>query len=250
MARNSGLLKIEGTLGELTFYKSKDGFLVRTKGGISKSRIESDPAFSRTRENGKEFGQIARSGKVLRDAIRPLLLQAKDSRVTSRLVKVMASIKNVDGTSTRGNRTVFNGLATPEGKAFLKGFDFNNKATLGSILFAPLQIDVSTGTISFSDFIARNQLVAPSGSTHVSLLSAYASVDFTSEDSQLFLSDVVTLSVDDVTPQTFDLVPSSVPAGTGTKMILFLMSFSQEVNGSFYEMRNGAFNVLNVVEVI
>ena len=250
MARNSGLLKIEGTLGDLTFYKSKDGFLVRTKGGISKSRIESDPAFSRTRENGKEFGQIARSGKVLRDAIRPILLQAKDSRVTSRLVKVMSSIKNVDATSTRGDRTVFNGLMTPEGKAFLKGFDFNNKATLGSILFAPIAIDSVTGGMSFTDFIARNQLVAPSGSTHVSFLSAFVSVDFATDTSELFMSDVVTLSVADTAPQSFELLPSEVPSGTGTKMIFFLMSFSQEVNGTFYDMRNGAFNVLNVVEVL
>ena len=250
MARNSGLLKIEGTLGELTFYKSKDGFLVRTKGGISKSRIESDPAFSRTRENGREFGQITRSGKVMRDAIRPLLLQAKDSRVTSRLVKVMAAVKNADAVSARGSRTVSQGLSTAEGKAFLKGFDFNNRTALSSILFAPMAIDSTTGAIAFTDFIPSQAIVAPTGSTHVSLLSAIADIDFETEASELYVSDLKTLEVRDATGQSFDLVPSNVPSGTGTRFVFFLMSFSQEVNGTLYDMRNGAFNVLNVVEVL
>lgn len=32
MAKLKGILKIEGTLDELTFYKTQDGHLVKTKG--------------------------------------------------------------------------------------------------------------------------------------------------------------------------------------------------------------------------
>jgi hypothetical protein len=53
MARQKGILKIEGSLDDITFYKKGDSFLVRNKGGISKQRIANDPAFARTRENGK-----------------------------------------------------------------------------------------------------------------------------------------------------------------------------------------------------
>lgn len=60
MAKLNSFIKIEGTLDNLTFYRGKDGYLVRTKGGISKSRIKNDPEFIRTRENGVEFGNIAR----------------------------------------------------------------------------------------------------------------------------------------------------------------------------------------------
>ena len=250
MAKNSSLLKIEGTLGELTFYKSKDGFLVRTKGGVSKSRIATDPAFSRTRENGREFGQIARSGKVLRDAIRPLLLQAKDSRVTSRLVKVMADVKNADAVSTRGDRTVFEGLSTAAGKAYIKGFDFNSQAGLGSILFTPLTVDPSTGTVSLTGLVPRQQIVAPKGSTHVSLLSAIAHIDFESEDSELQISNLETIALNEVTPQNVELIPATVPTGTGVSLVFFLMSFSQEVNGTLYDLRNGSYNVLHVLDVI
>ena len=56
MAKQGGLLKVVGKLDDLSFYKSADGFLVRTKGGVSGDRIANDPTFQRTRENGAEFG--------------------------------------------------------------------------------------------------------------------------------------------------------------------------------------------------
>ena len=49
MAKQKSFLKVAGTLDGLTFYKSVDGHLVRTKGGVSKGRIMNDPAYIRTR---------------------------------------------------------------------------------------------------------------------------------------------------------------------------------------------------------
>ena len=99
MAKLSSLFKIEGTLDGMTFYKGKDGYLVRTKGGISKSRIQNDPAFIRTRENGTEFGHVAKSGKTLRQALTPLLADVKDGRLVSRLTKTLNLVKNADNVS-------------------------------------------------------------------------------------------------------------------------------------------------------
>lgn len=59
MAKFEGIFEIQGTLKGMTFYKSKDGLLIRGKGGVSKKRIKNDPAFQRTRENRMEFGHCA-----------------------------------------------------------------------------------------------------------------------------------------------------------------------------------------------
>ena len=125
MARQNGILKVTGKLDDLSFYKSKEGYLVRTKGGVPKERIQNDPAFVRTRENGAEFGQSAYAGKLLRVAVRNMLLNAGDSRVTSRLTQVMSKVKNYDVTSARGDRKVSIGLTDDAAKALLKGFNFN-----------------------------------------------------------------------------------------------------------------------------
>ena len=59
MAQQKSILKLKGTIGGITFYKSKDGYLAREKGGVDASRIANDPGFARTRENGAEFANAA-----------------------------------------------------------------------------------------------------------------------------------------------------------------------------------------------
>ena len=67
MAKQTGIIKLKGIIGDISFYKSADGHLARSKGGVDKNRIANDPAFQRTRENGSEFG---RAGKGFRSCYR------------------------------------------------------------------------------------------------------------------------------------------------------------------------------------
>ena len=247
MARLKGILKIEGTLDELTFYKTQDGHLVKTKGGVSADRIANDPNFQRTRENGSEFGSSATAGKVLRNAVRNLMMNASDNRVTSRLTQVMTVIKNYDTTSARGERTVAIGIADPAALALLKDFDFNDKAILSGVLFAPFIVTPATGEIAIPAFVPLNDIAYPGGATHVNMKAAYANVDFTNEISAIEYSPVTNLPIDG-TNTPVSLVPAAVPAGAGTKFYLLLLEFFQEVNGIQYPLKNGAYNVLNIVE--
>src|SRR5690606_21973443 len=96
MAKQNGIIKVRGTLGDITFYKSQDGHLVREKGGLDAKRIKNDPAFARTRENGMEFGTAGKGGQLIRKALRLLLLNAKDRRVGSRLLKTLLTIVKTD----------------------------------------------------------------------------------------------------------------------------------------------------------
>ncbi|MFB9272512.1 hypothetical protein ACFFT3_11485, partial [Lutibacter litoralis] len=96
MARQNGIIKLKGTIGGISFYKTSDGHLAREKGGVDKSRIANDPAFQRTRENGAEFGTAGKGGKLVRNAIRILLQNAKDKRVVSRLTTDLLKIVKTD----------------------------------------------------------------------------------------------------------------------------------------------------------
>ena len=247
MAKLKGILKIEGTLDELTFYKTQDGHLVKTKGGVSADRIANDPNFQRTRENGSEFGRAGTAGKVLRNAVRNLMMNAADNRVTSRLTQIMTQIKNYDVASVRGERTVADGIADPAALALLKDFDFNDKALLSGVMFAPFTVVPLTGVINIPAFVPINDIAFPSGATHISLKGAFANVDFTNEISAIEYSPVTNLPIDGTnTPVT--LTPAGVPAGTGTKFYLMLIEFFQEVNGIQYSLKNGSYNVLNIVD--
>lgn len=249
MARQTGILKIKGTIGGMTFYKSQDGHLVREKGGVSGDRIASDPAFIRTRENGREFANAGASGKILRDALRTLMMTASDSRVTSRLTKQMMQILKQDTVSARGDRNVAIGISTPEGLALLKGFNFNIKAILGSILFKPYNLNLSTGEMSIMNLVPINDIVAPVGATHVSLKNAFAGIDFENGNSEVYYSQPVTLPINGV-PSNIFLVPEGGVPSIAPKIYLLQIEFFQEVNGQLYSLKNGAYNALAVAEVV
>src|ERR1051325_1355806 len=104
MAKQTGIIKLKGTIDGVSFYKTIDGHVARAKGGVDAARIKNDPKFARTRENNAEFSEAAKSGKLLRRALRTLLKVASDARMTGRLTKTMADIKNLDITNVRGAR--------------------------------------------------------------------------------------------------------------------------------------------------
>lgn len=248
MAKLKSLIKLQGTMDDLTFYKGTDGYYVRTKGGVSKNRIMNDPAFARTRENGREFGNLASSAKLLRNALGPLVFKAKDAKLSSRLVKVMGQVKNLDSVSARGDRNVAEGLTDAAAKQLLKGFDFNAKAPLGTVLNAGITVTASTGVVAFSSFNPLEQLRAPEGASHFTMQSGFLRLDFETGASSLSLSPELEfpLAPSVLTPV---LTPSSVPTGTGVNIYVLLLAFLQEVNGFKYLLNNGAYNVLHILEV-
>ena len=248
MARSKGILKIEGTLQDMTFYNTSDGNLVKMKSSVNKQRISTDPAFARTRENGAEFGQAAKSGKLLRGTLRNLMLNTADKRVTSRVTQIMTQIKNLDTVSERGKRTVGIGIANAAGLARLKDLNFNKQAILSSVLFAPYKIDAASGTISIDNFIPKNDVTYPAGTTHISLQSAMAVINFTSGDNDISVSPAVVLSVDNISTNV-QLKPANIPTVIGSKLNLLHLSFFQEINGIQYPLKSGSYNVLSIVDV-
>ena len=165
MAKQRGIVKLEGTIGDITFLKTRDGYLAKEKTHISADRIANDPAFRRTRENGAEFGRAGKAGKLLRNAFRASIQSASDAKVVGRLVKSLMAVIKTDTTSDRGLRNVMQG-----NQNLLLGFEFNVNAKLSTTLYAPytFNIDRATGAVSVDlvSFIAANMIAAPGGTTH------------------------------------------------------------------------------------
>jgi hypothetical protein len=248
MARQKGIIKLKGTIGDITFYKTQDGHLAREKGGIDASRIASDPAFQRTRENGSEFGRAGKAGKILRTALRALLLNSADGRMVSRLTQQMIKVLQADVTSVRGLRNIIDGEAE-----LLAGFEFNIRGKLGTSLFAPFvaTIDRVTGVIevTLASFIPANMIAAPSGTTHFKIISAGAEVDFEAETFVVENSETAILPWDSVATAFITQTNTVTPASTKPLFLALGVEFYQLVNGQMYPLKNGAYNPLSLVKV-
>lgn len=248
MAQQKGILPLKGTIGNINFYKSKDGYMAREKTSVTKERIANDPAFARTRENGAEFGRAGQAGKLLRTALRSLLLNTADSRMVARLTREMVRVVQADATNERGMRNVIDGEA-----ALLEGFDFNANSKLSTSLFAPYDatIDRVTGVlqVQIPSFIPLNMVAAPSGATHFKLVAAGVEVDFENKTYVVAFSDSTSLPITASATAPLNL---SNPVTANSTQPLFLVlgiEFYQEVNGNQYSLKNGAFNALSLVKV-
>ena len=248
MARQKGIIKLKGTIGDITFYKTQDGHLAREKGGIDASRIANDPAFQRTRENGSEFGRAGKAGKLMRIAFRGALLKAADGRMVSRLTQRMIKVIQADSTSDRGMRNVIDGEAE-----LLFGFEFNIRGKLGTSLFAPYvaEIDRVAGEIKVDlpAFIPTNMIAAPTGTTHFKIISSGAEIDFEAETFVVANSETAILPWTSAPTVAISQVNAVTAASTKPLFLVLGVEFYQEINAQMYPLKNGAFNPLAVVKV-
>ena len=248
MAKQKGIIKLEGTIGDITFLKTKDGYLAKEKTSIAPGRIRTDAAFQRTRENNQEFGRAGKAGKVLRNAVRSLMQNAKDSRVTSRLTKVMITVLQADATSLRGQRNVLDGEAE-----LLEGFEFNEAAKLSATLFTPYTATVNrtTGaaTLNIPAFVPAQSISAPDGVTHFKIVSGATAIDFEGGTSVTDLQDSGILPWDNLQTAAITLAHTLPPASEHPVFLLMGIIFYQKVNGADYPLKNGVYNTLSIVKV-
>jgi hypothetical protein len=137
MAFQESMIQLIGKLGNLSFYKTQDGYLVRKKSGVSGERLKTEPAFVRARENMAEFGRAGRAAKDLRNALRIVILNSSDNRANGRLTREMKNVLNTDTVNSRGQRDVLTG-----DMQILRGFDFNVNARFSETFMAPYIVSV------------------------------------------------------------------------------------------------------------
>jgi hypothetical protein len=248
MARQRGVVKLEGTLDDITFQKTRDGYRAKVKSEIPASRISSDPAFQRTRENNAEFGRAGKAGKLLRAALRSQIQKASDSRMVSRLTKEMIRVLQADVTSERGKRNVIDGEAE-----LLQGFDFNVNGKLGTALYAPFTTSINRVSgdcsVTIPSFVPADMVAAPAGTTHFRIFSVAAEIDFQNEVFTVQSQQTAILPWDGTATAAINLV-NALPANSTHPLFLALgIEFMQEVNGSQYSLKNGAFNAMGLAKV-
>lgn len=172
MARQSGVIKFTGSLGDVSGYKDGQGnHIIRTKGGATAEQIATGENFARTRENMAEFSGVSKMGKYIRDAM-AATKRSWDRYVTGRLVAQLKQVNLLDDSEARGQRAILV-TAAPEA---LVGFQFNSGSNLDSVLRVPFTVTANAGrneaTFEVPAVDPGVNLAVPSGATHVRYICA------------------------------------------------------------------------------
>jgi hypothetical protein len=248
MARQRGIVALQGTMGNITFFKSQDGFMAREKGGVSADKIANDPAFERTRENNAEFARAGKASKLLKNVFRPVIKNASDGRMISRLTAQMFAVLRQDAINVRGERNVIDGEAL-----LLQGFEFNAQGKLSTTIFAPytITLDRVTGDVDLNipAFIPASMIAAPEGTTHFKLSLAAADIDFENETFKVESAQSAFLPWNNQSAAAIALSVQLPAASTHPLFAILDIEFVQDVNNIKYSLKNGAFNACAIVKV-
>ena len=245
MAKQTGVITLKGPVGRLSFYKTRNGYLAREKGGVDKTRIMNDPRYARTRENIREFTDNANSSKLLRDALRPVISKIGDRRLNLRITQALMQVLKSDEVNVRGDRRVKEGDWN-----LIRDMEMNSGSSLGSTLFLELQFTDSPTAwqVILPAFTPQDMIAIPSGATHYKISATGVGLDFDSGSRSLVTSGGTTLSVlDPALSQTLSVDKAQL---TGTHFVFVLsVEFIQLVNGAEYAINNGAHNAAKIVSV-
>ncbi len=251
MAKNIGLIKISGKVGDLQFFNKDGNAYVGLKSGVSKDRIKKDPAFKRTRENMAEFGGAASVSKNIREYLIPLRsLFEKNLHV--RLTSIIRLMINT-GTGVRGKRAVEFSLNQEE----LNGYELNVKSKVSEILYASMGVatnpERNQAVVSIAEFLPTDYLLIPEGATHYKIHTAALSVSnfepqgvkakykpLNAGQHGLFaVSSTTELSLNSAQVGGITLttdLPGAPTLDADVSLFTFVgIEFLQEINGIFYQ---------------
>lgn len=249
MARQTGIIRIKGRLGDLSFYESVYGPLVRRAGGPSREQIKKKSSCRAIRDSNAEFTECAGAGKLLRNVLRPLLLHMKDHSLVSRTSGLMLQLKNCDPVSLRGKRKPGNGLLTLKGKELIMNFELNKKAPLKTVLKKKVEVDSVNKTLKISLLNAEKDITWGAGATHVKLKGSLIKINLTGGQAELQSSaDFIITRANQSAPVLLQM--NNTQLNMGIELYYLSLEFLQEVNGIYFNLENGRYNTMKGLKVV
>ncbi len=266
MAKQRGVLKYIGTLGDIRHFKIKgqEGYFAGMIGGPSGEQIKTAAEFERTRENMNEFGGCAKAGKSVRSGLSNLIRTMADSQVTGRLTSIMKKINLEDGTEARGYRKI----EITSQRQYLEGFNFDKNLSFNSVV----NIDFDTthvtarneGDLILPAFNPMDSLAIPSGATHCRFIHALSVIsDFqynittdSYEPMDSALNELSKVEYSSYIPldalysgTTINTALNGAPVLTANVSVLQSVGieFAQKVGTDYYTFSSG--NCLQIVEI-
>lgn len=175
MAKQEGIVKLSGRVGDLILYKTKEGFSARLHRERPKEIFKNSPRMESVRRHTEEFAQAGKIGKHIRSAFRNSIRLAQDPSMSKRLHKACFEVIKSDAENERGERVFFEGNLR-----LLTGFDFNAKSPLKNALKFKVQYAVDrTGksvTVYIPEFTPTFDLTGPATVTHVRFFASAVSL--------------------------------------------------------------------------
>ena len=129
MARQTGIIRLNGQIGGLDFYQSEGVDMVRNKTGPTTKQFKKDKAFENSRKASSDFGTAGGLAGKLKRVIIYMYGPALNPQINSQLTGKFISVLAKDSIHPKGERRILYGDVSK-----LVGIDFTANTNLRSTL--------------------------------------------------------------------------------------------------------------------
>ncbi len=240
MGKLLGALQISGTVGGITFVKTKYGIVARAKSSLDKEKFYSYESMEGSRQTSKEFGRAAKISQRVRKALAPVAKAANDGTVHFRLNKAALSIMQTDMANDKGKRRFDKGEVSQ-----LKGFQWNKDRALDSVLKAnyTVHMDKESGAMSVvvPAFDVAKSLKKPKNATHYQIVAGGLSFNEAEEEQEVVVNNVKSGMLELKSGDSEELnLDVSVAVNRGEVVVMGVgIVFYIKEGKQFYELREG-----------
>jgi hypothetical protein len=245
---DGSLLKLSGNIYDMNFYVRNGKPFYRKKSNLNKERVDTDPAFARSRACSNEFANASRFTKILFDASSMFSKGIRDSGAYNRLMSVMNKIKEYDTKSGQGKRSPIVGILDSNAHQLLMDYQFNEVVSLKSVFFSSFELN-ENGHLIIKGLNPVSGILAPKNADFYSLAAGRVDVDVSSGACDVVWSNIhqgaLTDSISDIALM-FDNQSSS----NNVRIYMVKLSFYELCNGQQYPFNGKNGVVCGFVKVL
>lgn len=245
MARQVGLV-FTGRVDEFSFYYDRlHGYLMRRTGGVNSKQYRTQERYAAARDASKEFAIVSRTGKLIRDALKPFVQPVKDGTMVNRLNKELVALKQKDPVHSRGTRRPETMLTDSEANKYFRIFQFNEQVKVYELTrrYPTLVRKDQSLMMSVSGLLPK---AFPQGTTYAGLTMVRTVIDFEKGCFETHSSRMGLVSADNQGELLLDI--QELPMVSGTELVCLQVVFLKEHNGDLVQVP-GAVHSMGIVAV-
>lgn len=263
MSKQSGLIKFQGKMDGISFYRKKGGHFARMANGPRKERIFTDPKFARTRENISEFNGLSVMVNSFRQTLKPVS-NFIDGDLRKRTVRIFRTItKRSDG--IRGQRPI----QLSQHREQLKYLEINSLTALSDAMAARYATthtqERTSASVTLQESSIREMITAPANGNFfrlVHLVGAIADTVYDETSSKYAPADLLfntlsNVSFSDYLPSkaqqslavTLETsLPNLPPPGENVSVVQGLgIIFYEQIGSVYYPLaENSAMKIIDI----
>ena len=227
MAKVIAPFKIVGTLDDLNFYLDENNVnRVRTKGktGVTSEEFKRNPIFTKAKNHGKEFGRASKKAQNFRKVAHYFNNRAKDGSFSGRANKLMLDVIHEDVTNPHGERTVENGMQSPDSVSYFIGFEGNKLRPLKKVLKTKWVWDETASQLTINNFNPKKKIDWPENADKLHIAIARANWNYEENNFTTVYSEEIIIKKDEST--TNIKLQTTIPEDNNLQLVFLFIGFS------------------------